>query len=309
MTGISLYQSATLFKGNRITIGADYFNFGGKSWNFFPEEATKTMLVDKTQHEIAGYADFRQHLGSWLTLDAGIRLDHHSHAGTQWIPQAGISFNLPSNIDIKVMASKGFRFPTIREMYMFRPANPDLRPESMWNYEISFAQRLLEGKLSYGINIFYIDGKNTIQTLYVEGRMMNVNTGKIDNAGVEIQMLYRISPAWSADVSYSFLHMKYPVVAAPEHKLCAGASFTKRRWMVSTDIQYIDGLYTAVGTSDGKDNRTENFVLWSLRGRFAATKWLALWVRGENLLAQKYEINAGFPMPKATVMGGMEINF
>ena len=32
-------------------------------------------------------------------------------------------------------------------------------------------------------------------------------------------------------------------------------------------------------------------------------------VKGENLLAQRYEINAGFPMPKATVMGGVNINF
>ena len=34
-----------------------------------------------------------------------------------------------------------------------------------------------------------------------------------------------------------------------------------------------------------------------------------VFVRGENLLAQRYEINDGFPMPKATVMGGVNINF
>ena len=34
-----------------------------------------------------------------------------------------------------------------------------------------------------------------------------------------------------------------------------------------------------------------------------------VFVKGENLLAQRYEINAGFPMPKATVMGGVNINF
>ena len=31
--------------------------------------------------------------------------------------------------------------------------------------------------------------------------------------------------------------------------------------------------------------------------------------RGENLLAQKYEINAGYPMPRATVMAGINISF
>ena len=31
--------------------------------------------------------------------------------------------------------------------------------------------------------------------------------------------------------------------------------------------------------------------------------------RGEILLAQRYEINAGYPMPRATVMAGINLNF
>ncbi len=33
MLGISWYQSATLFTGNRVTTGFDYQHFGGESWN------------------------------------------------------------------------------------------------------------------------------------------------------------------------------------------------------------------------------------------------------------------------------------
>ena len=32
-------------------------------------------------------------------------------------------------------------------------------------------------------------------------------------------------------------------------------------------------------------------------------------VRGENLLAQRYEIMAGYPMPKATFLGGINLSF
>lgn len=95
--------------------------------------------------------------------------------------------------------------------------------------------------------------------------------------------------------------MKRPVIAAPEHKLYVGGLFTPgRRWSVSTGVQYIDGLYTSVGDRP----TTESFVLWNVRAAFSATKWLDVWARGENLLAQKYEINAGYPMPRATVVGG-----
>ncbi len=302
MTGISWYQSAQFFKGNRLTTGVDYYHFGGEAWNR-TLSGERIPQVDKVQDEIAGYVDFRQNIGSWLTIDAGLRFDHHSQAGTEWIPQAGLSFRLPKNADIKLMASKGFRYPTIREMYMWAPANPNLKPEQIWNYEVAFSQRLCDGRLTYGINIFYIAGKNMIMTTFVNGNPLNVNTGQVNNAGVEAQTAYRISSVWSIDANYSYLHMKRPVVAAPEHKLYVGGLFTQGRWSVSTGLQYIAGLYKSLAPAE-----TENFVLWNLYGSFRAARWLDIWVRGENLLAQRYEINAGFPMPKATVMTGININ-
>lgn len=310
MMGVSAYQSARLFKGNRITVGFDWFRYGGHAWNEYvsgERAGTTSDLVDKQEDELAGYAEFRQDIGSWLTFNAGLRADHHSRVGTEWVPQAGLAFHLPAAMELKASASKGFRYPILREMYMFPPQNPNLKPESMWNYELAFSQRLMEGRLTYGVNLFYIDGKNLIVTLpnpHGSG-MLNQNSGKIENSGVEVQAAYRIDRHWSVDANYSFLHMTHPVIAAPEHKLYAGANFSHGRWNVSTGVQYINGLYTAVG----EDESQENFVLWNLRASFRVLKWLNVWAHGENLLAQKYEINAGYPMPRATVMAGLNINF
>ena len=308
MMGISWYQSAQLFTGNRLTAGVASYRFGGKAQNRYVEgerNGEREHIVDKVQHEIAGYIDFRQDISHWLTLDAGIRIDHHSHIGTEWIPQAGLSFHLPGSIELKASAGKGFRYPTIREMYMFPPKNPDLRPESMWNYELAFAQRLLDGRLSYGINVFYIDGKNLIVAVPRAGATpLNMNTGKIDNTGVEVEAAYRIHPHWSVETNYSYLHMDNPVLGAPEHKFYAGAMFSKNRWTVSTGLQYVANLYT-----DVDHVQTEDFVLWNINGSFKVTEWFDIWARGENLLAQRYEINAGYPMPKATIMAGINVKF
>ena len=311
MTGVSLYQSAQLWRGSRLTAGMDYYHFGGKAWNLYvtgEQKGESSELADKSQDELAGYVDQRQNRGSWLTLDAGIRVDHHWKIGTEWVPQAGASFHLPANAEIKVMAGKGFRYPTIREMYMFPPQNPDLKPERLWNYEISFSQRLLDGRLSYGVNVFHIDGENLIMRVPVDGRQKNMNTGRIDNTGFELQAGFSINSMWRVDANYSFLHMEQPVLASPEHKLYAGGSFTRGRWNVSTGIQYVAGLYTAVKVAGTGEYRQESFVLWNARCSFSATEWLGLWIRGENLLAQRYEINAGFPMPRATVMAGISLN-
>lgn len=310
MMGLSLYQSAQLFKGNRVTLGLDWFNYGGKAYTAYVKgerEGTRNDLVDKHENEVAGYADFRQDVARWLTLNAGLRIDHHSRVGTEWVPQAGMAFHLPSHIELKASATKGFRYPILREMYMFPPQNPDLKPESMWNYELAFSQHLLDGRLQYGLNLFFIDGKNLIMTLpnpNGSGRL-NQNSGKIVNKGVELQAAYRLNAWWSVDANYSFLHMNNPVVAAPEHKAYAGVHFTKDGLTVSTGLQYVAGLYTSVGTNE----QTEHFALWNVRASYQVAKWLGVWVRGENLLAQKYEINAGYPMPRATVMGGLNFTF
>lgn len=310
MMGVSLYQSTRLFRGNRTTLGFDWFRYGGHAWNEYvsgEKAGTTSDLVDKREDELAGYVDFRQDIGAWLTFNAGLRADHHSRIGLEWVPQTGLAFHLPHAMELKVSASKGFRYPILREMYMFPPQNPDLQPESMWSYELAFSQRLMDGRLTYGVNLFYIDGKNLIVTLpnpHGSG-MLNQNSGRIENSGVELQGAYRINRYWSVDGNYSYLHMKNPVIAAPEHKLYVGANLSCGRWNVSSGVQYIAGLYTAVGGDESK----EDFVLWNLRASFRISQWLDIWVRGENLLAQRYEINAGYPMPRATVMAGVNLNF
>lgn len=309
MMGISLYQSIQLLNGNRITAGFDWFNYGGHAWNEYVSDENKgttSDLADKKENEFAGYIDVRQDIKPFITLSAGVRADHHSRIGTEWVPQAGLAFHLPHAMELKASVSKGFRYPILREMYMFPPQNPNLKPESMWNYELAFSQRLTDGHFSYGVNIFHIDGKNLIMTLPNPNGsgMLNQNSGKINNTGIEIQAVYNIDRQWSVDGNYSYLHMKNPVIGAPEHKLYGGANFSHGRWNASTGIQYIAGLYTQTEPA-----KTENFVLWNIRASFRITKWLDFYVRGENLLAQKYEINAGYPMPRATVTGGVNINF
>ncbi len=305
LTGFSIYQSATFFTGNRITVGLDYQHIYGKAWNrVIATGEDLDPIGHHHENEIAGYVDFRQDLFRWLTVDAGVRVDHHSQTGTEWVPQGGLVFRMVKDGELKAMVSKGFRNPTIREMYLWRPANADLRPERMMNYELSWKQRLCGGAFSYGINLFYINGDNIIQTAMVDNRPMNVNTGAIENSGVEAEFAWKANRYLSLNGNYSFLHMHNKVLAAPEYKAYLGADYRRGRWMLAGGLQYIDGLYTQVDPTEIQ----ENFLLLNVTAAYKALPWLNIWAKGENLLAQKYEINYGYPMPKATFMGGVNIN-
>ncbi len=304
LTGVSWYQSAQLFTGNRLTVGIDYQHIYGNA--YYTSKATGEVLDTPNKqsgksyrNEIAGYVDFRQDLLSCLTFDAGIRLDHHNVTGSEWVPQVGVVYRPISTGELKLMASKGFRNPTMREMYLYPPSNEDLEPERLWNYELSWRQRLKD--FTYGANIYYIKGDNMIQTV----NRRNVNTGEIENCGAEVEASYRINDHWNVSTNHSFLHMEHPVVAAPEYKGYLGGNYKSGRWGVIAGLQYISGLYTATGSAEQK----EHFCLLDVTVNYRLLHQCTLWMSGENLLAQRYEINKGYPMPRATVMAGVDIRF
>ena len=235
LTGVSCYQSARLFEGNRLTVGLDYQHIYGHAYYTSKETGEVLDTPNKqsgksSRDEIAGYVDFRQDITAWLTVDAGLRLDHHSVVGTEWVPQAGVVVRPMATGEIKAMASKGFRNPTMREMYLYPPSNEELKPERIWNYEISWRHRL--GAFNYGANLFYIKGDNMIQTI----NRKNVNTGKIENYGVELEAQYRIGNRWSLNTNHSLLHMEHPVVAAPTYKGFLGANYMNNKWNIGVGV-------------------------------------------------------------------------
>ena len=304
LTGVSWYQSAQLFEGNRLTVGVDYMHIYGNAYYTSKETGAVLETPNKQsgksyRNEIAGYVDFRQDLFEWLTVDVGARVDHHSITGTEFVPQGGVVVRPIRTGEVKAMASKGFRNPTMREMYLYPPSNTELEPERLWNYELSWRHR--KANLTYGVNLFYIKGDNMIQTV----NRKNVNTGEIENWGIELEAKYPLSRHISATYNYSFLHMKNKVIAAPENMHYLGFDYRNGKWLATLGLQTVRNLYTAVGENE----TTENFNLMSASVTYAATRNLSLWTRGENLLAEKYEINLGYPMPRATFMGGISLSF
>ena len=313
IAGITWYQSAHFFEGNTVTVGLDWQHFGGSAWNADKQTGAKTYLVKdedgnlvENQHadEVGTYIDFRQDICKWLTVDAGLRVDWHSVVGTELIPQGGLAFHPTRNADIKALVSKGFRNPIIREMYMFPPATTDLKPERLMNYELAYTQRIA-GKVHIGANIFYIKGENLINTVRVDGRPRNVNTGDFENWGLEFSADYTINRHWSVDGNYSYLRMQTPITGAPEGKLYFGGKYHNDKWTATAGVQNISGLYITAGDNPQK----ENFTLLNASVSYRALPWLTLFAKGENLLAEQYQTYDGFFMPKATFMGGASFEF
>ena len=307
MFGLSAYQSYSFFEGNKTTAGFDYQRFGGKAINRFPFDITRdSTLADISINNIAGYINIQQSvLNNKLTMNAGIRLDHHELNGSEWIPQIGMSYTPTPYTSLKAILSKGFRNPTIREMYMFPPQNPNLESERLMNYEISLLQSFPNARLSMGVNLFYIKGDNMIQFNFVDGRPLNVNSGEVENKGFELTLNYHLTENMRFSANYSLLDMTYKIVGAPEHKFYMSGDYKYDRWNFSGGLQYLGNLYTNVTPEPVR----ENALLLNARINYEALDWMNIFVRGENLLNQDYEVNAGYPMPGTTLYGGIGLNF
>ena len=190
---------------------------------------------------------------------------------------------------------------------MYPPKNAALKAESLWNYELAFSQTLLSGKFNYGINLFYLDAENIIITApnpTAPPPMLNQNSGKLKNKGVELEASYLISKSFAVNGNYSFLKMETPVVGAPKHKAYLGGSFYQGGLHASTGLQYINGLYSTVGP-----DKKENFLLWNARVSYQISDMIGVWVNGDNLLNTKYQINDGYPMPGIAFMTGVNLSF
>ena len=307
--GFTLYQTLNLWQGNDLSAGIDFMHWGGHVWNTGKEDISMRSSEFKgSENEIAGYVMMQQ--GLWndlLSLNAGVRLQHGSQYGNEWVPQAGFILKPYAGGSLKFSFGKGFRAPNLRELYLYPPANADLKPEYMWNYDVEFRQWLFDNRFNIGLSFFFIDGKNMIQTARVDGRPRNVNTGTFINKGFEVDAAYQISDEWSASANYSYLHTTNDnLLGAPKNKLNAEVSYTPGNLELTLESNTIWSLYT--GAPDG---HTQSYSLLNLRAGYTFRTKVDVkpFLKLDNILNKHYEIMYGCPMPGMTVMGGVEIKF
>ncbi|WP_163358032.1 TonB-dependent receptor [Dysgonomonas sp. 25] len=300
MGGVNIYQSVNLFQGNTITGGFDAKIYGG---NAYRDPQTEIYADHIKLHEVAGYLFAQQALGP-LMLNAGIRLENHKLYGRKWIPQGGFSLKATEQTHLKFSVSKGFRTPNLRELYMYASANEDLLPESSLSYDFTVSQGLFDNRLMAELTLFYIKGDNIVEVVQVGGHPQNRNAGKFANKGVEVSLNYQILNNLALHSNYSYLHMDKLITGSPRNKFYAGLTYHPGKFSFNAGAQVIGKLYLATENTP----QASSYTLVDARVSYQAYKWLGLFVKGDNLLARRYETMLGYPMPRATFMAGALLN-
>jgi outer membrane cobalamin receptor len=303
MRGITFYQNVKYFKKNVFTFGVDYKNYGGEGTQpGLPPFAAQGLGIYHSANEAALYGLINYSLLEPLNLVGGVRYTHNSLFGHDITPDFGITYSLNKTSAIKASVSKAFRSPTINELYLFPVANPNLKPEHVWDYEISYSQSLLDNYASFSITAFYDKGDNLI--VVVPPFNTNENGGSFIHKGIELACMYYVNQNLDFSFNYSYLNCNTLALYAPKHKISFQINYNYQEFNLTADLQQVTGLYTSLEDSD-----TENYFLLDADIDYSMTNFMDIFLKGGNLLNKNYQIDFGYPLPGRNFMFGVKFHY
>lgn len=306
-SGISFFEGISLLPGNLVTIGFDHKSYGGRGNAGFPPNTGRWLSVNETGLYLITEQSFME---SKINLSAGARFEDHSLFGSSFIPQAGFAINLIENTSLKASVSGGYRSPTIMELFLFAP-NPDLLPEESINYETGISTTFMDGKLATEITLYNVRGSNLIEMDYSVGPPPSrKNSGEFNHRGIEVEARYIASENFSADLSYSYLSMDVPRLAAPGHQFFTGMNYSRDKLTLALQANYIGKLYISTLETEGIGQEiTADYFLLNGSLKYRMNESVEFFISGKNLLNQDYQIDYGYPMPGINFMTGAGIHF
>ena len=302
--GALLYQNVALRLGTDITVGFDFNTYSGKIPYSGGKPHTQGSLSTLDRKHIVEYSPYltaaQPFFDGQMIVSAGLRMANSDMFGTQWVPQVGIVVNPAHLLNIKLSAAKGYRNPSFKELYLYKMANPDLKPENMWNYEISVGKRFSRF-ISVDLTGYYSRGSNLIQVV----DMKNENTGHFINKGVEVSASSHPVEQLHLAASYSWLHTSLDnLTGAPVNQYYLGLDWQVLKSLrVSAELKGVGGLYVA------DDIKRQNYAIVNLRVNYDLSPLLALFINLNNITDACYEINRGYTMPGFNVLGGFKLTF
>jgi len=135
------------------------------------------------------------------------------------------------------------------------------------------------------------------------------NIGHYANTGPEVSA--EVSPMDNLKffVGSTYSHTTPSEVPnVPEWTAIAGAAWSPVKPVtLHVDFEWVDRRYVLDPRFPGTQMSVREYYLLNMRGDYHLNKHIMFFVAGSNLLDYDYEFRPGYPMPGASVMGGVEL--
>jgi len=262
----------------------------------------------------AGYANLSMRALKRFSLSLGAREEVLSGGTQVFSPSAAASFMATHMIRLRGAVGHGFRLPTYVDLYYSDPTtigNPNLKPESSWNYEGGLDWTPANGRLTLSAVGFRLEQQNAIDYSKTQLTMpwQAVNVQNLNLTGAEASAQIRVSATQQVQLSYTALQAgpapggiisEYAYNYAAQNAIFGWTGRVPGAW----------GKQITAHTQVNVVQRTGQtaYPLWDVtlaRNEGAIRPY----VRLLNLSNTGYQEIMGVPLQGRTIMGGMEWNW
>jgi outer membrane cobalamin receptor len=299
-TGVRVDQTFVLNPSLLADVGTDDMHYGGEAHTEPGDFSWGTHHID----EQAGFARLQWLPFRRLRFNAGYRYQANSQFGGISVPEAGASFSFSDRYSIGFDASKGFRNPTLRELYLFPAPNPSLKPETMWNYQATFHAQPSR-RFRAWTTVYYASLRDLIVSLGNYPNMVTLNAGNAINRGVEFNSEWTPLGRVRVQGGYAYVQSTNLAPLVPGNKFNYSIAIPVRRLTVdfsgiSAGRRYADTTHTTYLGS---------YTDATLRLSHPLGEHSTVFALVDNLLNRRYEFLQGYPMPGINAAGGFTLKF
>jgi outer membrane receptor for ferrienterochelin and colicins len=257
-------------------------------------------------------------LSELLTLTLGLRYDHHSVYGSEVSPRASCLYKLTEKTSLRTSVGCAFRAPTVNELYWrdsYAVGNPDLKPEESIGYDLGIEHQF-NTKVLGRVSLFRSDVDDLLTWDDPDGDWIwepyNVEKARVQGieAGVKTQFTRLLSSAFTYTYldtrddgeTYKDKYLRY----RPRHKGGCRLTYENERGLkVGLGVEYSSSVYT----DRANTSKLGSFLLLNARISRVVAGDTELFIAGENLLDEEYQLYDGYPMPGASITGGLKAKF
>jgi len=229
---------------------------------------------------------------------------------------AKLSYALtPQGDEVYLIASHKTRFPTIKDRYSARMgtalANPDLKAEAANHLELGWNGTPWQGGKGQAA-VFYSRVRDQIQTMVVDstacgGTTCNQaqNVGRTRNLGLELSLVQKLSAAWSAHASYTYLDRtnlsdrSITLTDTPRQRVYASLQWNPTaQWQLRAEVEAEQGRQVPLSASgQSQVYQMAGYGVAHLRARYLPRPDTTVDFGVANLGDKWYQLSDGLPMP------------
>jgi outer membrane cobalamin receptor len=289
-----------------VKVGKEYearnFDNAWSLWLYSASLEYEITLFDRLG-VVLGYGHY------WQNKEEGANENKGSY-------MAGAYYDIIKGTRVRGAFAKKIRFPSLRQLYQIDEGNPDLVPESSYNYELGVEQTLpLNSRVA--VNGFLSDVDNYIEKPFTDEPFQNYD--KYLFQGFEVTAETRFIERIMLRLGYTFMDtkdkspnsQKDELQYRPRHKLTLEGKYTFYFGLsaYANIIYNADQIYYSRSEPLQK-RELDNFAIVNLKfDQPLINGRLDVYVGADNLFDKNYEESYGFPAEGRVIYGGVAVNF